>query len=65
MWSKAPVALDRLNSVMMGSNPTPDMAVCPHISLLCSPVQVEALKWTDPPSMESYQNVKRDSLFQN
>jgi hypothetical protein len=29
------------------------MDVCPRVSVLCCPVSVEALRWTDPP--ESYQ----------
>jgi hypothetical protein len=33
------------------------MDVCPRISVLCCPVLVEALRWADPPSKESYQNV--------
>jgi hypothetical protein len=31
------------------------MDVCPHVSVLCCPVLVEALWWSDPPSKESYQ----------
>jgi uncharacterized protein YbaR (Trm112 family) len=33
------------------------MDVCLHVSVLCCPVSVEALRWADPPSKESYQNV--------
>jgi hypothetical protein len=33
------------------------MDVCPRVSVLCFPVSVEALRWADPPSKESYQNV--------
>jgi hypothetical protein len=33
------------------------MDVCPHVSVLCCPVSVEALRRADPPSKESYQNV--------
>jgi hypothetical protein len=38
-----------------GSNPTRGMDVCPRLSVLCCPVQVEALSRSDPPSKESYQ----------
>jgi hypothetical protein len=31
--------------------------VCPRVSVLCCPVSVEALRWADPPSKESYQSV--------
>jgi hypothetical protein len=31
------------------------MDVCPRISVLCFPVQVEALRGADPSSKESYQ----------
>jgi hypothetical protein len=31
------------------------MDVCPRISVLCCPVSLEALRWTDPPAKESYQ----------
>jgi hypothetical protein len=30
------------------------MDVCPRVSVLCCPVSVEALRWTDPPAKESY-----------
>jgi hypothetical protein len=33
------------------------MDVCPHVSVLCCPVSVEALCRADPQSKESYQNV--------
>jgi hypothetical protein len=33
------------------------MDVCPRVSVLCCPGSVEALRRTDPPSKESYQNV--------
>jgi hypothetical protein len=29
--------------------------LCLRLSLLCCPVSVEALRWTDPPTKESYQ----------
>jgi hypothetical protein len=31
------------------------MGVCPHFSVLCCPVYVEALRRADHPSKESYQ----------
>jgi hypothetical protein len=31
------------------------MDVCPRVSVLCCPVPVEALRWADAPSKESYQ----------
>jgi hypothetical protein len=31
------------------------MDVCPRFSVLCCPVQVEALRRADPPAKESYQ----------
>jgi hypothetical protein len=31
------------------------MDVCLRLSVLCCPVSVEALRWTDPPAKESYQ----------
>jgi hypothetical protein len=35
------------------------MDVCPRVSVLCCPVSVEALCWTDPPTKQSYQMSKR------
>jgi hypothetical protein len=32
--------------------------VCARFSVLCCPVWVEALRWTDPPSKEFYQMSK-------
>jgi hypothetical protein len=48
----------QLNTEMMGSNPARGMDMCPRFSVLCCSVQVQAMRWTDPPSKESYQNVK-------
>jgi hypothetical protein len=31
------------------------MDVCLRLSVLCCPVYVGALRWTDPPSKESYE----------
>jgi hypothetical protein len=31
------------------------MDVCLRLSVLCCPVYVEALLWTDPPAKDSYQ----------
>jgi hypothetical protein len=33
------------------------MDVCLRVSVLCRSMSVEALRWADPPSKESYQNV--------
>jgi hypothetical protein len=55
--SKASTVYDRSNIGIAGSNPASGMDVCPRVSVLCCPVSVEALCWTDPPSKESYQNV--------
>lgn len=44
----------------MGSNPTLGMEVCPHLFLLCCPVEGQALRWADPPFKESYKlSIKR------
>jgi hypothetical protein len=55
--SKACTVYDRLNIGIAASNPALGMDVCPRVSVLCCPVSVEALRWADPPSKESYQNV--------
>jgi hypothetical protein len=34
---------------------THGMDVCPRFSVLCCPLSVEALRWTDSPTKESYQ----------
>jgi hypothetical protein len=31
------------------------MDICLRLSVLCCPMWVEALRWTDPPTKESYQ----------
>jgi hypothetical protein len=31
------------------------MDVCLCLSVLCCPVYIEALRWTDPPAKDSYQ----------
>jgi hypothetical protein len=46
------MVLDRSNIRIVGSNSTRGMDVCPRF-----PVYVQALRWADPPSKESYQNV--------
>jgi hypothetical protein len=54
--SKACTVYDRLNIEIAGSNPARGMDVCLRVScvvLFC--VSVEALRWTDPPTKESYQ----------
>jgi hypothetical protein len=55
--SKACTVCDCSNIGITGSNPALGMDVCPHVSVLCCPVLVEALCQADPPSKESYQNV--------
>jgi hypothetical protein len=53
--SKASTDFGRSNIGIAGSNPTRGMDVCLRLSVLCCPVSVEALCWTDPPAKESYQ----------
>jgi hypothetical protein len=53
-WSKACTVYDRLNIEIAGSNLARGMDVCLRVSVL-SFVSVEALRWTDPPTKESYQ----------
>jgi hypothetical protein len=53
--SKACTVYDSLNIEIAGSNRAPGMDVCLHVSVLCCPVSVEALRWTDPPTKEFYQ----------
>jgi hypothetical protein len=53
--SKACTVYDRLNIGIASSIPDSGMDVCPRVSVLCCPVSVEALRWADPPSKESYQ----------
>jgi hypothetical protein len=53
--SKTCTVCDRLNIEIAGSNPSRGMDVCLRVSVLCCPVSVEALHWTDPPTKESYQ----------
>jgi hypothetical protein len=48
------VGLGRLVSGIVGSNPAQGMDVCPRLSVLCCPVEVEALRWADHASKESY-----------
>jgi hypothetical protein len=39
------------------------MDVCLRVSVSCCPVSVEALRWTDPPTKESYHmSVDREVL---
>jgi hypothetical protein len=52
--SKACTVYDRLNIGIAGSNPAQGMDMCPRFSVLCWPVLVETLCWTDPPTKESY-----------
>jgi hypothetical protein len=53
--SKAGTVYNHLNIGIASSSPALGMDVCPHISVLCCPVSVEALRWADPPTKESYQ----------
>jgi hypothetical protein len=53
--SKACTVYDRSNIGIVGSNPDRVMDVWPRVSVLCCPVSIEALRWTDPPPKESYQ----------
>jgi hypothetical protein len=48
--SKAGTVYDRLNIGIAGSNPNWGMCVCPHVSVLCCPVSVEALRRAEPRS---------------
>jgi hypothetical protein len=54
-WSKAGTVYNRLNIGITGSNAAWGMDVCPHVSVLCCPVSLEALRRADPPAKESYQ----------
>jgi hypothetical protein len=47
--SEAGTVYDRLKIGIAGSNSASGMDVCPHVSVLCCPVSVEALRWADPP----------------
>jgi hypothetical protein len=53
--SKACTVYDRLNIEIAVSNLARGMDVCLRVSVLCCPVSVEALRWTYPPTKESYQ----------
>jgi hypothetical protein len=48
------VGLGRLVAGIVSSNPSQGMDVCPRLSVLCCPVQVEALRRADHSSKESY-----------
>jgi hypothetical protein len=53
--SEASTVFARSNVEIAGSNPARGMDVCLCFSVLCCPVQVEALRRADHPSKESYQ----------
>jgi hypothetical protein len=53
--SKACTVYDHSNIEITGSNPARGMDVCLRLSVLCCPVLVKALCWTDPPTKESYE----------
>jgi hypothetical protein len=55
------MAFDFMDTGIMGLIPTQGMDVCLHLSVLCCPVQAEALLWADPSSKESYQLLKNSS----
>jgi hypothetical protein len=50
-WSEALA----LNAEIVGSNTAYGLDLCLCVSVLCCPVQVEALRRADPPYNESYQ----------
>jgi hypothetical protein len=52
------------NSGIVGSNPTQGMDVCPCFSVLCCSAYIDALRWADPLSRESYQLSKQIHKFQ-
>jgi hypothetical protein len=52
--SEASTVYDRLNTEITGLNPAQGMDVYLYFCVVLSCVLVEALCWTDPPTMESY-----------
>jgi hypothetical protein len=64
--SKARTVFDRSNTGIVGLNPARGMDVCSRFYVLCCPVYVEALRWADLQSKESYQMSKnRFIIFRN
>jgi hypothetical protein len=64
--SKAGTVYDHLNSGITGSNPAWSMDVYSHVSVLCCPVSVEALRRANPPAKKSHQMslyVDRDARY--
>jgi hypothetical protein len=55
-WTEV-IVFNRINTGIVGSNPTWGMNVCSVFMLSC--VQVGALRRADPPSKESYRLCKR------
>jgi hypothetical protein len=55
--SEALQVLGHSNAGIAGWIPARGIVVCPRFSVLCSPAQVEALRWADPPFKESCPNV--------
>jgi hypothetical protein len=55
--SKASTVFGCSNIGIAGSNPASGVDVCLRLSVLCCPVSVEALRWTDPPAEGVLPNV--------
>jgi hypothetical protein len=55
--SKASTVFGRSNIGIASSSPARGMDVCLRLSVLCCPVSVEALRWTDPPRQGVLPNV--------
>jgi hypothetical protein len=53
------VGFVRLVAGIVGSNPAHGMDVCPRLSVLCGPVQIEALRRADHFSKTSHHMSKR------
>jgi len=53
------------NIGVVGSNPARGMDACPHVFVLCCPLQVEALWWADPWSKCPNETSKRIHSFRS
>jgi hypothetical protein len=53
----------RLDTGIVGSNPTQNMNTSPSFCVLCCPVEVQALYWADGvlPNVKMIHNIKRNS----